>query len=70
MTPASGNSLLNGCGWLLAFLSSRGIHVVASSIIRWTNDDVGVSGWWQVFAPVMYVMMLYSSHIGYVRTWY
>ena len=40
---ASSDSLSNGCGWLLDRLSSRGIHVVALSIFRWTNDDIDTS---------------------------
>jgi hypothetical protein len=40
---ASSDSLPNGCGWLLDCLSSRGIHVVASSIFRGTNDDIDTS---------------------------
>ena len=37
---ASSNSLSNGCGWLLdCLLSSRGIHVVASSIFCQKNND-------------------------------
>ena len=35
--------LSNGCGWLLDCLSSRGIHVVALSIFRRTNDDINTS---------------------------
>ena len=34
--------LSNGCGWLFDCLSSCGIHVVALSIILWTNNDVGI----------------------------
>ena len=37
---ASSDSLSNGCGLLLDCLSSWGIHVVASSIFRRTNDDI------------------------------
>ena len=40
---ASSDSLSNGCGWLLDCLSSRGIHVVASSIFPRTNDDIDTS---------------------------
>jgi hypothetical protein len=40
---ASSDLLSNGCGWLLDFLSSREIHVVASSIFRLTNDDINTS---------------------------
>ena len=39
----SSDSLSNGCGRLLDCLSSRGIHVVASSIFRHMNDDIDTS---------------------------
>ena len=54
---------------IVGLLFFRGIHVVASSIFRRSHDDIVTSdvGWWQVFAPVMYVMMLngYSTGTGY-----
>ena len=49
---------------MLDCLSSRGIHVVALSIFRRTNDDIDKSD--VAGAPVMYVMTLngYSSGTG------
>ena len=40
---AIGGLLLIGCGWLLDCLSSRGIHVLASSKFLWTSDDSNTS---------------------------
>ena len=40
---ASSNLLSKGCGCLSACLSSWEIHVFASSIFRWMNDDIDTS---------------------------
>ena len=54
-------------GWLLDCLSSRGIHV-ASRIVHFSSDERWyryIWCWWQVFAPVMYVIMLNGYSTGY-----
>ena len=64
---ASSDYLPNGCGWLLDWLSSRGIHVVASSIFRRTHDDIDTSdvGGKFLLRSCTYVMMLNGYSTDY-----